>query len=84
MKIDGSEAGKWISTAHAAEKLGSTPLNVLMHIKRGLLLGVERDGGWLVESASLEALILKRKDGKVPDVCRSGCARHAGGCGSCA
>jgi hypothetical protein len=55
-----------------------------MHIKRGLLFGVENDGVWLVESASLEELICKRKTGNMPDVCQRGCAKHAGGCGSCA
>jgi len=84
MAIDGCEADNWIPTAQAAEKLGTTPLNILMHIKRGSLLGVENDGVWLVESASLEALVRKRKEGIMPDVCQRGCAKHAGGCGSCA
>ncbi len=39
-----------------AEKLNTTPLNVLMHIKRGMLEGHEKDGAWLVECASLAAL----------------------------
>jgi len=38
----------------------------------------------VVESASLEALIRKRQAGNVPVVCQKGCAKHAGGCGSCA
>jgi len=84
MTSDGSKADNWIPTAQAAEKLGTTPLHVLMHIKRGLLFGVENDGVWLVESASLEELICKRKTGNMPDVCQRGCAKHAGGCGSCA
>jgi hypothetical protein len=84
MQNDGNKADKWIPTAQAAEKMGTTSLNVLMHIKRGMLLGLEGDGVWLVESASLEALILKRTQGNVPDVCQRGCTKHAGGCGSCA
>ena len=84
MAIDGCEADNWIPTAQAAEKLGTTPLNILMHIKRGLLFGVENDGVWLVESASLEALIRKREAGNMAVVCQSGCTKHAGGCGSCA
>jgi hypothetical protein len=84
MKTDGNRADKWIPAAQAAEKLGTTSLNILMHIKRDLLFGVENDGVWLVESASLEALILKRTQGNVPDVCQRGCTKHAGGCGFCA
>ena len=84
MTSDGNKADNWIPTAQAAEKLGTTPLHILMHIKRGLLLGVENDGVWVVESASLEALIRKRQAGNVSVVCQKGCAKHAGGCGSCA
>ena len=84
MKVDGNEADNWIPTAQAAEKLGTTPLNILMHIKRGLLPGVESDGVWLVESASLEALIRKRKADNMAIVCQSGCTKHAGGCCYCA
>lgn len=73
----------WLPLAHAAETLGTTPLNVLMHIKRGLLLGVELDSSWMVDPKSLTALLSKRSEGKVPAVCQSGCAKRAGGCGSC-
>jgi hypothetical protein len=84
MQLDNNQTDNWILATQAAETLGTTPLNILMHIKRGLLLGVEGDGGWLVEPASLAALMRKRKAGEVADVCLGGCARHAGGCGSCA
>ena len=40
--------------ATVAEKLNSTQLNVLMHIKRGLLKGVEEDGVWFIDVVSLE------------------------------
>lgn len=84
MQFDGNQADNWIPATQAAETLGTTPLNILMHIKRGLLLGIEGDGVWLVESASLAALMRTRKAGKLPEVCQGGCARHAGGCSSCA
>ncbi|NJC89169.1 MAG: hypothetical protein FIB02_11675 [Desulfuromonas sp.] len=77
-----SETG--VSLAQAAEALGSTPLNVLMHIKRGLLVGREQAGGWLVDPVSLEALLRRRHGGELPVVCKSGCGKKAGGCGSCA
>ncbi len=66
----------------AATLLETTPLNVLMHVKRGLLKGVEEAGGWLIERASLDAL-LASSGGKSDQVCASGCAaKHAcsGGC----
>jgi hypothetical protein len=62
--------------------LGTTPLNVLMHIKHGWLLGKENDSGWQVGSASLAALICKREAGEAPSVCQSGCGK-AHGCKSC-
>jgi len=82
MNNDHSNVGEWLPLAHAAERLGTTPLNVLMHIKRGLLLGEENAGGWQVGSASLAALIRKREEGEVPAVCQSGCGK-AHGCKSC-
>ena len=67
----------------AAQILQTTPLNILMHIKRGLLKGVEEDGQWQIEKAGLEALAEKTGGGKADDLCTSDCARkHAcgGGC----
>lgn len=69
--------------AIVAEKMNTTPLNVLMHIKRGMLEGSEIDGVWQVECASLDALLAKTGGGKAADLCSSGCAKkHAcgGGC----
>ena len=68
----------------AAKTLKTTPLNVLMHIKRGMLSGIEEGGGWMIDKSSLEALIERTGGGKADDVCASGCAKkHAcgGGCG---
>lgn len=66
-----------------AELLNTTPLNVLMHVKRGILNGVEKEGGWVVDKDSLDDLIAKTGGSKADDVCASGCAKkHAcgGGC----
>ena len=65
----------------AAQQLATTPLSVLMHIKRGLLVAEEHDGRWYVDSASLEALRLSL-GGAVKSLCRSQCAA-SGGCKSC-
>ena len=67
----------------AAQILRTTPLNILMHIKRGLLKGIEEDGQWQVEKASLDALAAKTGGQKADNVCPGGCPRkHAcsGGC----
>lgn len=73
-----------ISIQEVAKILNTTPLNVLMHIKRGLLSGREEEDGWMINKVSLEALVAKTGGGKATDVCTSGCAsKHAcgGGCG---
>ncbi|TLM65917.1 MAG: hypothetical protein FDZ69_08130 [Deltaproteobacteria bacterium] len=82
MTNDHDPVETWLPLAAAAEALGSTPLNVLMHIKRGLLAGVEKESGWQVDPASLAALLRQRGEGGAPAVCRSGCSK-AGGCKSC-
>lgn len=74
----------WVPLAQAAEILTSTPLNVLMYVKRGILTGKEEEGGWLIDSATLATLVDMRRNGVVPAVCKSGCAQKTGGCGSCA
>lgn len=83
MKADHDNGERWMTLAQAAEALGSTPLNVLMHIKRGLLTGLEQAGGWQVDTESVSMLLGKRRGGAAPVVCTSSCARKAGGCGSC-
>lgn len=67
----------------AAEIMKTTPLNVLMHIKRGLLRGIEEGGAWMVGVYSLEALLAETGGRKAKDLCASGCTKkHAcgGGC----
>ncbi len=67
--------------AEVAARMKSTELNVLMHIKRGLLDGEERDGRWYVTPASLETFIARSNGEKKTVVCAT---RQCGkGCGSC-
>ena len=73
----------WLPLAAAAEILGSTPLNVLMHVKRGQLHGVEQECGWLIAPDSVATLLARRRAGEAPAVCSSGCAGRTAGCGSC-
>ena len=64
-----------------AEQLQTTPLNILMHIKRGLLKAEETAAGWMIEVESLNAFVAEHAGQKSTDVCASGCSK-ANGCGS--
>lgn len=73
-----------INISEVAKILNTTPLNILMHIKRGLLAGHEEAGVWMVEQKSLDMFLATNGNAKSDDVCASGCAKkHAcgGGCG---
>ena len=83
MNSDSHDVSGWLPVADVAPMIQTTPLNVLMHIKRGLLIGVEQEGGWLVDPESLAALLSKRAAGELPAVCQSSCSKKASGCGSC-
>jgi hypothetical protein len=72
-----------VAAEAAAQVIGTTELNVLMHIKRGLLEGREEDGAWYVTGESLAAFRRKSGGGKAQVVCKTGCAAKKGGCGSC-
>ena len=65
----------------AADRLQSTPLNVLMHIKRELLSGEEIDGNWFVDTAALDALLAQREDSPSENLCQSSCAHKCPSCG---
>lgn len=73
-----------LSITEAAAILQTTPMNILMHIKRGLLNGHEQDGQWQVEKASFDALAARTGGKKADDVCSGGCSRKhtcSSGCG---
>ena len=74
------EAGK-IDLDEAAIRLESTPLNVLMHIKRKLLRGEEIDGRWFVEVTSLENFLTERGNSPKENVCQSSCSHKCPSCG---
>lgn len=70
-----------IPLEEAAVRLGSTPLNVLMHIKRDLLTGEEVDGRWWVDGVSLEKFLASREDATTTNVCQSSCSHNCPSCG---
>lgn len=71
----------WVSLAEAARGLGTTPLNLLMRVKRGSLKGKEVDGAWFIEGTSLE--VFGALEERPEAVCQGGCAqsRSCAGCG---
>lgn len=70
-----------LSTEEVAQELGTTPLNVLLYIKRGQLTGQEIEGKWYIEADSLAALKSQASGvGSAP--CTPACG-HGGGCGGC-
>ncbi|RMD73504.1 MAG: hypothetical protein D6818_04660 [Bacteroidetes bacterium] len=77
-----SAVNEWMSLGEAAQALKTTELNVLMHVKRGLLEGREEEDGWTVSAESLMVFWARNDANRKVDLCRSGCG-HAGGCGSC-
>ena len=72
---------KRIPIDEAAKTMQTTPLNVLMHIKHGLLAGAEDNGVWMIDGLSLAALMEKTGGSKDVRVCAGGCAKQQA-CGS--
>lgn len=73
-----------VSVEETAQSLGITPLNVLIHIKRGRLQGREIDEHWYIETDSLEAFRREIEEQTAPSAraaCRTACQR--GGCTGC-
>lgn len=71
-----------MSISEVAQALGTTPVNVLLFIKRGLLVGKESESGWVVAPESFAAFRASDAGQVGRATCRSACSK-AGGCGSC-
>lgn len=70
-----------IVLAEAASRLKSTPLNVLMHIKRGLLTAEEIDGQWWIDGASLAEFQQHHQGKSAANLCQSSCSHKCPSCG---
>ena len=67
--------------SRAAEHLNTTELNILMHIKRGNLAGLEKEGQWYLSQKSFDNFLAQ---GRQPASNPISSAQHCGhGCGSC-
>jgi len=73
-----------LSLTKTAQLLKTTQVNILMHVRKGLLKQVEKDGIWYITIASLEGFVSENGVRKSDRVCASGCSRHASCGGSCA
>jgi hypothetical protein len=75
---------EYLSTDEAATALSTTPMAILMLLRRGGLSGMEvAEGVWQIERNSLEQLLSSRPNDAPLIECRSGCASKAGGCAAC-
>ena len=70
-----------LTIIEVAAAMKTTPINVMMHIKRGLLVGEEVDGSWFVPADSLASYLSDPERGGAGSVCKS--KSHCGsGCSS--
>jgi hypothetical protein len=67
---------KWMTINEAAEALNSTPLNVLMHVKRGLIHGLEHEHQWFVERQDVETIVAKNEGRKMNAIFSGQCGKH--------
>ncbi len=70
-----------LTLSKTAQLLKTTQVNVLMHVRKGLLDQVEKDGLWYVTIDSFETFVSQNGIRKSDSVCASGCGKHAS-CGS--
>jgi hypothetical protein len=70
-----------IPIAEAASHMGTTEMNILIHIRRGLLAGEECDGNWFIDADSLAKLMNKSGCDKTDVIVKNSCAGCSGNCG---
>lgn len=79
---DKEDSREFIPVEEAARVLATTPLSVLMRLRRKVLEGREVEGRWFVVRESLERLQAEGSDADAEPLCRSHCTAK-GGCSSC-
>jgi len=70
-----------LTVAEVATAMKTTSINVMMHIKRGLLVGEEIDGDWYVAADSLANYLSDPSRGHTGSVCKAK-SHCGGGCSS--
>ncbi|SEA72701.1 hypothetical protein SAMN05660420_02987 [Desulfuromusa kysingii] len=71
----------WLPLDQVAKQMGTTELNVLMHIKKNNLQAEEVDGKWFVLQASLNMFLSSPERSATVVTCKTHCCHS--GCGSC-
>lgn len=70
-----------LTVAEVATTMKTTPMSVMMHIKRGLLVGEEIEGAWYVPANSLASYLSEAGGAAHGSICNS--KSHCGqGCSS--
>ncbi len=72
---------EWLSVTEAAEAMKTTSINVMMHIKRGILMGEEKNGVWQVLASSLATYLNQTKGSAPASLCKSSCGHSCKSCG---
>lgn len=73
-----------LTVDEVATSLKTTPMNVMMHIKRGLLAGEEVDGAWYIPADSLASYLSEAGGAAHGSLCngKSHCGQGcSSGCG---
>ena len=70
-----------LCVAEVAAALKTTSLNVMMHIKRGLIKAEELDGTWFVSAASLADYQSQTAGKGNAQLCKSSCGHGCSTCG---
>lgn len=69
-----------VTLEQAADRLGTTPMNILMHLKHKLIVGEEVGGQWSIDAESLHDFKHQNR-GKDKTLCKKhSCHHSAGGC----
>jgi len=70
-----------LSLEETAQRMRSTKLNVLMHLKRGHLAGEEKNGQWTISESSLTRFLESDEASRDSVICQQHCkSRHCGSC----
>jgi len=78
---DSSQVRVTVTLNQAAEQLATTPMNILMHLKHKLIVGVEENGAWSICQQSLHEFQQKNQRAD-KTLCKKHNCQHSQ-CGSC-
>jgi hypothetical protein len=80
MMTTDTDITSWLTLDDAASAMKTTKVHLLMMVKRGLVRGLEQDGGWFVDPKEIAALTTRPESGRVFN--QAHCKGHSS-CGGC-